>query len=107
MVLNSYFKYFCKLCHVFVKLNKIVIITIIIKDKIISARNNAHEKEAGESLLVEILIVFSQSVHSNFRTLWLALYNDYAPQGRCIALGIYLLLGIYPLLFISTTWDSC
>ena len=53
MVLNSYFKYFCKLCPVFVKLNKIVIITIIIKDKIISARNNAHEKEAGESLLVD------------------------------------------------------
>ena len=52
MVLNSYFKYFCKLCHVFLKLNKTVII-IIIKDKIISARNNAYQKEAGESLLLD------------------------------------------------------
>ena len=40
MVLNSYFKYFCKLCHAFLKLNNIVIIIIIIiiinnnKDKI-------------------------------------------------------------------------
>ena len=41
MVLNSYFKYFCKLCHAFLKLNNIVIIIIII---IIIIINNNKDK---------------------------------------------------------------
>ena len=42
MVLNSYFKYFCKLCHAFLKLNNIVIIIIII---IIIINNNNNNKD--------------------------------------------------------------
>ena len=42
MVLNSYFKYFCKLCHAFLKLNNIVINIIIII--IIIINNNNKDK---------------------------------------------------------------